>query len=126
MNLPSNLLYTAEHEWVRIEGDTAVVGITDYAQDTLGDVVYLELPEVGAMLTVGRPFGVVESVKAASDLFAPLSGQVIEVNHTLVRQPEEINSDPYGASWMIKIRLSNPDEKPALLDAAGYRGLVQG
>lgn len=126
MNLPSNLLYTAEHEWVRIEGDTAVVGITDYAQDTLGDVVYLELPEVGAMLTVGRPFGVVESVKAASDLFAPLSGQVIEVNHTLVRQPEEINSDPYGASWMIKIRLSNPDEKPALLDAAGYRDLVQG
>ncbi|HBY94197.1 MAG: glycine cleavage system protein GcvH [Ardenticatenaceae bacterium] len=126
MNVPDDLLYTAEHEWVRIEGDTATVGITEYAQDALGDVVYVELPEGGDTIEAGRPFGVVESVKAASDLFAPLSGEVTEVNSTLESQPELVNSDPYGAAWMIKIRPSNLDEKASLLDAAAYRDLTQG
>lgn len=125
MNVPADLLYTAEHEWVRIEDDTATVGITDYAQDALGDVVYVELPGAGDTVEAGQPFGVVESVKAASDLFAPLSGEVIEVNDTLVNQPELVNTDPYGAAWMIKVRPSNLDEKASLLDAAGYRDLIQ-
>lgn len=125
MNVPDDLLYTTEHEWVRIEGDTAVVGITDYAQDSLGDVVYVELPEVGATVEAGRPFGVVESVKAASDLYAPLSGEVIEVNGNVESQPELVNTDPYGDGWMIKIRLSSMDERAALLDGARYRDLIQ-
>lgn len=125
MNVPDDLLYTAEHEWVRIEGDTATVGITEYAQDALGDVVYVELPEAGDAVEAGKPFGVVESVKAASDLFAPLSGEVIEVNSALETQPELVNSDPYGAAWMIKIRPSNLDERASLLDAAGYRDLTE-
>lgn len=124
MNIPAELLYTAEHEWIRMEGESAVVGITDYAQDSLGDVVYVELPEVGATIEQGRPFGVVESVKAASDLFAPLTGEVVEVNALLESQPELVNSDPYGDGWMIRLRPSAPDEKASLLDAAAYTDIT--
>jgi glycine cleavage system H protein len=103
---PSDLQYTRSHEWIRIEGDEATVGITDYAQDALGDVVYVELPEVGASLEAGATFGAVESVKAASDLYLPVAGEVLEVNSALVEQPEVLNSDPYGAGWMLKIRVA--------------------
>jgi glycine cleavage system H protein len=124
MNIPADLSYTEDHEWVRFDGETAVIGITDYAQDSLGDVVYIELPEVGTTLDQGRTFGVVESVKAASDLFAPLSGEVIEINPALEGQPELVNSDPYGEGWMVRVRVSMPDEKAKLLDPARYREIT--
>ncbi len=126
MNVPADLLYTDEHEWVRLEGDVAVVGITDYAQHELGDVVYVELPEVGSTVEQGKPFGVVESVKAASDLYAPVSGEVVEVNTALEDAPELVNDDPYGEGWMIKVRPSNWEaEKANLLDAEAYRRLIE-
>lgn len=126
MNVPADLLYTDEHEWVRLEGDVAVVGITDYAQHELGDVVYVELPEVGSTVEQGKPFGVVESVKAASDLYAPVSGEVVEVNTALEDAPELVNNDPYGEGWMIKVRPSNWEaEKANLLDAEAYRRLIE-
>jgi len=126
MNVPADLLYTEEHEWVRLEGDVAVVGITDYAQHELGDVVYVELPEVGSTVEQGKPFGVVESVKAASDLYAPVSGEVVEVNTALEDAPELVNNDPYGEGWMIKVRPSNWEaEKANLLDAEAYRRLIE-
>ena len=120
---PADLKYTKEHEWVRIDGDVGVVGITNFAQQQLGDVVYVDLPEVGTHLTAGQTFGTIESVKAVSDLYAPLSGEVVEVNADLQATPEKINSQPHEA-WMIKIRLSNASEADALLDAAAYQSMT--
>jgi glycine cleavage system H protein len=122
---PDDRRYTKEHEWVRVEGDRGRVGITDYAQDQLGDVVYLELPEVGRALKAGESFGTVESVKAVSELYAPVSGEVVEVNSELVSKPEAINSDPHGRAWMIMVRLSDAKEPGRLLDAAAYQALVE-
>jgi len=117
---PDDRKYTKEHEWARLEGDTAVVGITDYAQGELGDVVFVELPDVGRQLTQGQAFGVVESVKAASDLYAPVSGEVVEVNGQLQQSPELVNTEPFAGGWMIKVRVANKAELDKLLDAAGY------
>ena len=124
MNVPSDLKYTKEHEWVRIEGKQATVGITDFAQGNLGDVVFCELPAVGTTLAQNKAFGVVESVKAVSDLYAPLSGKVTAINQELVDNPALVNSDPYGAAWMIKVELSNPAETAGLLDPAAYQTLA--
>ena len=121
---PSDLNYTNDHEWIRVSSDQAQVGITDYAQQQLGDVVYVELPEVGRTLTQGEQFGSIESVKAVSDLYAPASGEVIEVNGALATTPETVNQDPHG-TWMIVLKLSDASELPALLDADGYEALVQ-
>jgi glycine cleavage system H protein len=123
-NIPSDLKYTAEHEWVRVEGDVVVVGITDHAQDALGDVVFVELPEVGRQLSAGKAFGVVESVKAVSDLYAPLDGEVVDVNADVVGKPEQINKEPYGAAWMLKVKPKNAADVAALLDAAAYGKLL--
>jgi glycine cleavage system H protein len=123
-NIPGDLKYTAEHEWAKKEGDLVVVGITDHAQASLGDVVFLELPEPGKKITRGKAFGVVESVKAVSDLYAPLDGEVAEVNSALVNGPEQVNKDPYGAAWMIKVKPQNPSDFDGLLDAAGYQDLL--
>jgi glycine cleavage system H protein len=120
MNHPADLRYAATHEWVRVEGDRAVVGITDHAQHELGDVVYLDLPKVGQTFRAGAAFGTVESVKAVSDLYAPVSGEVIEVNEALPDAPEGVNTSPYVTGWMIAIQMSNPTELDALLDAAAY------
>jgi glycine cleavage system H protein len=122
---PQDRRYTKEHEWVLAEGDRARVGITDYAQKQLGDVVFLELPEVGRKLKAHEVFGTVESVKAVSELFAPVSGEVVEVNSDLTGNPERINSDPYGSAWMVVVKLSSPAELGALLDAAAYRSYVE-
>ena len=122
-NIPADLMYTSDDEWVKIEGNIATIGITDYAQDQLSDIVYLELPAAGDEIAAGDAFGVVESVKAASDLYAPLTGTVVEVNDDLVDAPEAINDDPYGA-WMVKIELSNSDEQGGLLDATAYEASV--
>jgi glycine cleavage system H protein len=122
---PDDRRYTKEHEWVRVEGDRGRIGITDYAQDQLGDVVYLELPEVGRALKAGESFGTVESVKAVSELYAPVSGEVVEVNSELVSKPEAINSDPYGQAWMIVVRLADVSEPGRLLDAAAYQALIE-
>ncbi len=116
---PSDLKYTKDHEWVRIEGDQATVGITNFAQQQLGDVVYVELPEVGAALTTGQPFGTIESVKAVSELFAPLTGTVTEVNTAIKDRPDAVNSAPHD-TWMIKVQLTNPSEADALLGSADY------
>lgn len=124
MAIPTNLLYTKEHEWVKIEGEVATIGITDYAQGQLGDIVYVELPAVGATTTQMQPFGTVEAVKAVSDLFAPLSGAVLEVNPALTEKPELINQDCYGEGWMIKLKTSNPGERQALLAASDYEKLI--
>ena len=120
---PSDLKYTKDHEWVRVSGDQAHVGITDYAQQQLGDVVYVELPEVGRTLKQGERFGAIESVKAVSDLYAPASGEVVEVNGALGTTPEAVNQDPHG-SWMIVLRLSDSTELSGLLDASGYGDFV--
>jgi len=124
MQIPEDLKYTKDHEWARIEGEVATIGITDYAQSELGDIVYLELPEVGDQTTQGESFGTIEAVKAVSDLFAPLSGEVTEVNTALADQPEIINKDPYGEGWIIKIRLSNPSEVDELLNKSQYEELI--
>ena len=121
---PSDLKYTKEHEWVRVSGDQAHVGITDYAQKQLGDVVYLELPDVGKTFSKGDVFGTIESVKAVSELYAPVSGEVVEVNTALAQRPEGVNSDPH-ASWMIVLKLSNAGESTDLLDAAAYGDLTK-
>lgn len=123
MGYPSDLKYTKDHEWIRISGDTAEIGITDYAQQQLGDVVYVELPDVGRQLNTGDSFGSIESVKAVSELFAPMGGQVIEVNPSLKDHPEAVNARPHE-SWMIKVRLSDRDALSSLLDSAGYERLV--
>jgi glycine cleavage system H protein len=123
-NIPADLRYTKEHEWAKLEGDKARVGITAFAQEQLGDVVFVELPKIGAKVTAMKTFGVVESVKAVSDLFAPLSGEVVEANTDLTKKPETVNSDPYGQGWMIVIKLANPKEMDGLLSAADYEKLV--
>ena len=115
--------YTKDHEWIRIDGDTGDVGVTDYAQQQLGDVVYVELPDVGRQVTAGQPFGSIESVKAVSELIAPMTGEVVSVNEALKNHPEVINSDPQG-TWLIKVRLANPTESGALLDASQYQAHV--
>jgi glycine cleavage system H protein len=123
MAYPTDLKYTKEHEWIRISGDKADIGITDFAQQQLGDVVYVELPEVGRQLTAGESFGSIESVKAVSELFAPISGQVIEVNPALKDHPESVNSSPHD-SWMVRIRVSDSGAGASLLDSAAYERLV--
>jgi glycine cleavage system H protein len=125
VDVPEELRYTEDHEWVRIEGDTGVVGITAYAAEQLGDVVFVELPAVGMQLAAGQAFGVVESVKAVSDLFAPVAGEVNAANDALATKPELVNTDPYGEGWMLRVRLSDPGEAEKLRDAAGYRQLVE-
>jgi glycine cleavage system H protein len=125
MEFPKDLKYTKEHEWVKVEGNIATVGITDYAQDSLGDVVYVELPQEGAAVTKHEPFGVVESVKAVSDLYAPLSGSVTEVNDAIVDSPEAINEDPYGDAWMIKVEISSASELGDLLSADEYQKFIE-
>jgi glycine cleavage system H protein len=123
LSVPEELQYTRSHEWVRTEGDTATIGITDHAQDELGDVVFVELPEVGATFDAGDSFGTVESVKAVSDLYTPVGGDVTEVNEALNDQPEKINEDPYGEGWMVKLRVS--DEGSDLLSASDYEQFVE-
>jgi glycine cleavage system H protein len=124
MEFPEDLRYTKEHEWLRLEGAEGVVGITDFAQDALGDVVFVELPAIGTALAQGQAFGVVESNKTVSDLFAPVGGRVIAVNATLRDQPEEVNQEPYGRGWMIRIAVERPQEVAALFDANAYRAFV--
>ncbi|MCK6620198.1 MAG: glycine cleavage system protein GcvH [Calditrichaceae bacterium] len=123
MNIPENLKYTKDHEWARIEGSIVVVGITDYAQGELGDIVYIELPAVGTRVSASQGFGTIEAVKAVSDLFAPVSGEVVEINSKLENAPEIVNDDPYGEGWMIKIKISDPKEVDTLLSEADYKGL---
>ncbi len=122
----SDLRYTTEHEWVRVEGDVAVVGITDYAQRQLGDVVYVELPEVGRAIDQFAEAAVVESVKAASEVYAPLSGEVVEVNEVLTGEPATVNTDATGAGWFLKLRIANPAELDALMDESAYQAYVAG
>ncbi len=122
--VPGDLRYTSDHEWVRVEGDEVVVGITQFAADQLGDVVFVELPAVGKALKAHVTFGVVESVKAVSDLFAPIGGEVVGANDALTASPELVNSDPYGAGWMLRLRPSDAAEISALLDAAAYEQVV--
>ena len=122
--VPAELRYTKDHEWVRVEGDEATVGITAYAADQLGDIVFVELPESGRSLTQFAAFGVVESVKAVSDLFAPLTGDVTTTNDALTGSPELVNSDPYGDGWMLRLRLTAPGELDDLLDASAYDALI--
>jgi len=122
---PAELRYTREHEWAKVEGTRARVGITHYAQDQLGDVVFVELPKVGAKVAQLQTFGVVESVKAVSDLFAPLSGVVVEVNQDLTREPERVNRDPYGGGWLIVVELSNPAEADKLMSAPQYEEFLK-
>lgn len=124
MNVPEQLLYHASHEWVRLEGDTAIVGITDHAQTELTDVVYVELPALGRIVAAGAATAVVESVKTASDIFSPLAGEVVAVNEELHSNPALINSDPYGEGWIYQLRLSEPAEVTHLLDAAAYAAML--
>lgn len=121
---PEDLLYTKEHEWIRVEGDTATIGITHHAQDALGDIVYVELPKVGSAITAGKSLGSVESVKAVSDIYAPASGEVLEVNAELTSKPERLNEDPHGTAWLAKVRLSNPAELANLLNAQAYQSYL--
>jgi glycine cleavage system H protein len=122
---PEDLKYHPEHDWARIDGDEATFGITWYAQDALGEVVFFDPPEVGAQVGQNQTYAEVESVKAVSDVFAPLSGEIIEVNEALADQPEKINSDPYGEGWMVRVRLTEPGEADSLLDVGGYKDLLQ-
>jgi len=124
MHIPEELKYTKDHEWARIDGDVATIGITDYAQSELGDIVYIELPEVGLETKQMESFGTIEAVKAVSDMFAPLTGEVVEINNNLADQPEIINKDPYGDGWIIKIKLSDKSELDGLLDKAQYEELI--
>ena|SRR5580704_15857452 len=121
---PSDYRYTKEHEWIKVSGDSGTIGITDYAQHELGDVVFAELPAAGTKITTGQVFGTIESVKAVSEIYAPVSGEVIEANAALAGTPEIVNTDPHGAAWLIKIKLSNPGELSALMDAAGYQAFI--
>ncbi len=124
MIFPENLKYTKEHEWLSLEGDTGTIGVTDYAQSELGDVVFVELPTVGKEVKAGDIFGTIEAVKAVSDLFSPLTGVVVEVNSKLESDPELVNTEPYQGGWMVKIKLSNSAEVETLLDSESYRALV--
>ena len=125
-NIPEDLHFSKDHEWVRVEGNVAVIGITDYAQDSLGDVVYVEVPKPGDEFAANEPFGSVESVKAVSEVFSPVSGKVAGVNDTLNDEPEKVNQDPYGEGWMIRIEMSNPGEVDSLLTAAEYEDFTKG
>lgn len=125
VQIPGELKYTNDHEWVREEGDLLVIGISDYAQDSLGEIVYIELPSEGDEITKGDPFGAVESTKAVSDLYAPVSGDVMEVNEVLLDSPETINADPYGEAWMIKVKPYDPGELADLMESAGYTEYVE-
>ena len=124
MNIPSNLHYTKEHEWIRVEGNEAYVGITDYAQSELGEIVFVDINTEGETLGQNEVFGSVEAVKTVSDLNMPVSGEVLAINETINDQPELVNNDPYGEGWMIKISVANPDELNNLLDAVGYQALI--
>ncbi len=123
-NIPNNLHYTNEHEWIRVEGDVAYVGITDFAQSELGEIVFVDVPSVGETLAQGEVFGSVEAVKTVSDLNMPVEGEVLEFNETLNDQPELVNNDPYGQGWMIRISVANPAELESLLDAEGYQAII--
>ena len=125
MNTPEGLRYSSDHEWVRVDGDTATVGITDYAQDALGDVVYVDLPEVGDAVTAGGSFGEVESTKSVSELYAPISGTIASVNDELGDEPEKLNSNPYGEGWICTVTIGDPSELDGLLDAAAYKALTE-
>jgi glycine cleavage system H protein len=124
MEIREPFFYTKEHEWVSVDGDIAIVGITDYAQGELGDIVFVELPEIETETTAMQPFGVIEAVKTVSDLYAPVSGKIIEVNDSLVNTPDLINKDPYGEGWIIKIQMNNKEELNKLLNASKYKELV--
>jgi glycine cleavage system H protein len=124
-NVPEDLHYSKDHEWVRVEGDQAIIGITDYAQDSLGDVVYVELPKVGDEFAANESFGSVESVKAVSEVFTPISGAVVQINESLADEPEKVNSDPYGQGWMIRVRMSSAGEVDSLLSAAEYEDFTK-
>ncbi len=124
MNFPAELKYSKEHEWLRVDGDTATIGITEFAQKELGDIIYVDIDSVGDTVAKDAIFGTVEAVKTVSDLFMPVGGEVIEFNEALKDKPELVNSDPYGEGWMIKIKISSPDETALLLDAAAYQALI--
>ncbi|WP_299364884.1 glycine cleavage system protein GcvH [Winogradskyella sp.] len=126
MNIPSELKYTKDHEWIKIEGDTATVGITDFAQGELGDIVYVEVDTVDESLDAEEVFGTVEAVKTVSDLFLPLSGEIIEFNENLEDEPEKVNTDPYGEGWMIKLKISDESQIDNLLSAEDYKALISG
>jgi glycine cleavage system H protein len=126
INFPGEVRYSRDHEWARKDGDVFTVGISDFAQDQLGDIVFVELPEIGGTLDKGQDFGTVESVKAVSELFMPLSGEVLEVNGSLEDGPEKVNNDPYGEGWMIKIRAANPEDFDTLMDREAYLAHVRG
>lgn len=126
MNIPSELKYTKDHEWVQLDGDIATVGITDFAQGELGDIVYVEVETLDETLDKDEVFGTVEAVKTVSDLFLPLSGQIVEFNEALEDEPEKVNTDPYGEGWMIKVKVSNPEEVATLLEDADYKALIGG
>ena len=125
MAYPTQFRYTKDHEWIDVKGDTATIGITDYAQHELGDVVFVELPAKGSKITTGKTFGSVESVKAVSEIYAPASGEVLEGNAELQNKPETINSDPHGAAWLIKVKLANPAELGSLMDAKAYESYIE-
>lgn len=124
MNIPAELKYTEEHEWIRVEGNTATVGITDYAQGELGDIVFVELNEVGSEIAKMAAFGTIEAVKAVSELFSPVSGKIVEINAALEDDPMQVNGDPYGDGWMVKIEVSDPSELDQLLDSDGYNNVI--
>ncbi len=126
MNVPEELRYSKDHEWARVEGSRVRVGITDYAQDALGDVVYVQIPAVGRVVAAGESFSEVESTKSVSDIYAPVSGTIVEVNQDLADAPQRVNEDPYGAGWLCVIEPADPSEVDGLLDAAGYRALIEG
>jgi glycine cleavage system H protein len=124
MAYPSDYRYSKDHEWIKVEGDTAKIGITDYAQHSLGDVVFVELPKIGAKFAVGAPFGTVESVKAVSEVYSPVACEVLETNNALAKSPEIINTDPHGAAWLIKVRIASPRDADALMNAAAYETYI--
>lgn len=124
MEFPANLKYTKDHEWIRVEGDMGVVGITDYAQGELGDVVFVEVPSIGTKLQQGKQFGTIEAVKTVSDIFAPVSGEITEINPALKDSPELVNKEPYSGGWMVKIKIENKSDLAGLLDAAKYQEMV--
>jgi glycine cleavage system H protein len=125
MAYPTQYRYTKEHEWIDVKSDTATIGITDYAQHELGDVVFVELPAVGSKITIGKTFGSIESVKAVSEIFAPASGEVVEANATLQNKPETVNTDPHGAAWLIKVKIASPSEINSLMDAKAYEAFIE-
>ena len=124
MNIPAQLLYSKDHEWVALDGDEATIGITEFAQGELGDIIFVEFPEPGTTFSQGEAFGTIEAVKTVSDLFLPLAGEITALNTSLEDAPEQVNTDPYGAGWIVKMKVSNLDEKQQLLDAAAYEAII--